>query len=73
MRRYRQTLAEVWANAKAMRLIRQDIACQAAAALFLGAIQGLVMQSMLAGSAADGEAPAAGVLQLYLASLGGKP
>jgi len=73
MRHYRQTLAEVLANAKAMRLIRQDIDCQAAAALFLGAIQGLVMQSMLAGSAADGEAPVAGVLQLYLASLGGQP
>ena len=73
MRHYRQTLAEALASAKAMRLIRQDIDCQAAAALFLGAIQGLVMQSMLVGSAADGEAPVAGVLQLYLASLGGKP
>ena len=73
MRHYRQTLAEALANAKAMRLIRQDIDCQAAAALFLGAIQGLVMQSMLAGSAADSEALVAGVLQLYLASLRGKP
>lgn len=73
MRRYRQTLAETLATAKSMHLIRPDVDCQAAAALFLGAIQGLVMQAMLGGSASDGKAQVVGVLQLYFASLGARP
>lgn len=72
MQRYRRILAEVLDEAKAMRLIGQDVDCQAAAALFLGAIQGLVIQSMLAASTAEAEKQVLGVLQLYLASLGAK-
>lgn len=73
MRRYRQTLAETLGRAKAAQLIRDDVDIQAAAALFLGAIQGLVMQSMLGGVPADAEDPVIGVLHLYLASLGARP
>ena len=72
MRRYRQMLAEILGKAKAAQLIGSDVDVQAAAALFLGAIQGLVMQSMLGGVSPDAEEPVLGVLRLYLASLGAK-
>ena len=72
MRRYRQMLAETLGKAKVAQLIRDDVDVQAAAALFLGAIQGLVMQSMLGGVSPDAEEPVLGVLRLYLASLGAK-
>lgn len=72
MRRYRQILAETLNKAKAAQLIPNDVDVQAAAALFLGAIQGLVMQSMLGGASSDAEAPVLGVLYLYLAGLGAK-
>ena len=72
MQRYRQMLAEALGNAKAAHLIRDDVDVQAAAVLFLGAIQGLVMQSMLGGVSPDAEEPVLGVLRLYLASLGAK-
>lgn len=72
MRRYRQMLAETLGKAKAAQLIRNDVDVQAAAALFLGAIQGLVMQSMLGGLSSDAEEPVLGVLHLYLAGLGAK-
>ncbi|MGB9193548.1 MAG: TetR/AcrR family transcriptional regulator [Azonexus sp.] len=72
MRRYRQMLAEILGKAKAAQLIRSDVDVQAAAALFLGAIQGLVMQSMLGGVSPDAEESVLGVLRLYLASLGAK-
>jgi len=72
MRRYRQMLAETLSKAKVARLIRNDVDVQAAAALFLGAIQGLVMQSMLGGVSPGTEEPVLGVLRLYLAGLGAK-
>lgn len=70
MRRYREMLAETLGKAKAARLIKDDLDVQAAAALFLGAIQGLVMQSMLGGVLSDADEPVLGVLHLYLAGLG---
>ena len=70
MRRYRQMLAETLGKAKAAQLIRADVDVQAAAALFLGAIQGLVMQSMLGGVSPDAEEPVLGVLHIYFAGLG---
>ena len=69
MRRYRQMLAETFAVAVAAKLIRDDLDLQAAAGLFLGAVQGLVIQSMLQHSPAGMEVQAAGVLELYLAGL----
>jgi len=72
MQRYRRMLAETLGRAKAVQLIRDDVDVQSAAALFLGAIQGLVMQSMLGGVSSDAEEPALGVLGLYLAGLGAK-
>ena len=72
MRSYRLMLAETLGKAKAAQLIGADVDVQAAAALFLGAIQGLVMQSMLGGMSPDAEEPVIGVLHLYLAGLGAR-
>ncbi len=72
MQRYRQMLAETLVKAKAAQLIKDDVDVRAAAVLFLGAIQGLVMQSMLGGVSSDTEEPVLGVLHLYLAGLGAK-
>lgn len=69
MQRYRQMVAEALVDAKAKQLIRQDVDCHAAAALFLGAMQGLVMQSMLIGPNAVGDEQVTGVLHLYLSCL----
>jgi len=71
MQRYRQNLAQVMAEASEKRLIRPGVDVPAAASLFIGAIQGLVIQSLLGGER-EAEAHAHGVLQLYLASLGVK-
>ncbi len=73
MQRYRQTLAEALDKAKAVQLIRHDVDSHAAAALFLGAIQGLVIQSMLGAGTSEAEKQVLGVLRLYLTSLGAKP
>lgn len=72
MQRYRQVLAETLSQAMAAKRIRADVDCQAAASLFLGGIQGLVIQSMLSGSDAVLEGQAEAVLDLYLAGLGGQ-
>lgn len=72
MQRYRQALTQTLAAAIEAQLIRADVDCPAAAALFLGAIQGLVIQSMLSGSTEQMEQQAVGVLELYLAALGVK-
>ena len=70
MQHYRQNLAQSLAAAIAHKLIRADVHCQSAAALFLGAIQGLVIQSMLSGATAEIEQQAEGVFRLYLVGLG---
>jgi TetR/AcrR family transcriptional regulator len=72
MQGYRQALSQTLAAAIEARLIRADVDCPSAAALFLGAIQGLVIQSMLSGSTEQMEQQAVGVLELYLAALGVK-
>ena len=71
--RHRQAVAEALESARAMQLIRQDLDCQAAAALFLGAIQGLVIQAMLGAAPAEVDAQGRGVLHLYLSGLGARP
>lgn len=72
MQRYRQVLAETLALAMAAKRIRADVDCQAAASLFLGGIQGLVIQAMLSGAGAALEGRAEAVLDIYLAGLGGQ-
>ena len=72
MQRYRQVLAETLSLAMAAKRIRADVDCQAAASLFLGGIQGLVIQAMLSGAGAALEGQAEAVLDIYLAGLGGQ-
>jgi AcrR family transcriptional regulator len=72
MQRYRQPLSHTLTQAIEAKLIRANIDCPSAAALFLGAIQGLVIQSMLSGNTEQMEQQAVGVLALYLAALGVK-
>jgi AcrR family transcriptional regulator len=48
MQRYRQLLLTVLQQAKAQQALRPGIDPQAAAVLFIGSVQGLVMQAMLA-------------------------
>jgi TetR/AcrR family transcriptional regulator len=72
MQHYRQTLAQTLAAAIEAKLVRADVDCPSAAALFLGAIQGLVIQSMLSSNTEQMEQQAVGVLDLYLGALGVK-
>lgn len=48
MQRYRQLLLTVLQQAKAQQALRSGIDLQATAVLFIGSVQGLVMQAMLA-------------------------
>ena len=70
MQRYRQTLSQTLNAAIQTNQVRADVDCPSASALFLGAIQGLVIQSILSGSTEQMEQQAVGVLKLYLAALG---
>jgi hypothetical protein len=50
--------------------LRPDLDSDAAATLFIGTIQGLVMQSMLAGDVARIRRDAPGVFAIYLRGIG---
>jgi AcrR family transcriptional regulator len=70
MKRYAERLAQKLEESKACGEIRVDTDTQAAAILFIGMIQGLVMQSMLAGSLRAAKAGAPGVFRIYCRGLG---
>ena len=59
MQRYRQLLLTILQQAKTQQVLRPGINLQAAAVLFIGSVQGLVMQAMLADEARTiaGQAP----------------
>lgn len=69
MQRYRALVMEVLGEAAAAGLTRADTDRPAAAALFLGAIQGLVIQSMVAGTSRHLREQAQAVFALYLQGL----
>lgn len=66
---YRERLDQVFAEASAARLIPPGVDRAAASALFLGAIQGLVIQSMASGNMSRMPEQAAAVFALYLNGL----
>lgn len=70
MKRYAERLAHKLEESKAGGEIRDDTDTQAAAILFIGMIQGLVMQSMLAGNLRTARANATGVIEIYSRGLG---
>ncbi|WP_027458451.1 TetR/AcrR family transcriptional regulator [Dechloromonas agitata] len=65
MQRYRALLSTTLTTAAEAGLVRRDLDGDSAAALFLGGIQGLVIQAMLGGAATPIQPMAAGVFRLY--------
>ncbi|MCS3725324.1 TetR/AcrR family transcriptional regulator [Bradyrhizobium betae] len=67
---YAQRLTGQLERAKAAGEVESDTDTQAAAILFIGTIQGLVMQSLLSGDLQAARSNAPGVLGIYLRGLG---
>ena len=63
---YKKMIVRLLKQAMARRDVTPDLDTDAAAALFIGSVQGLVMQSMLAGSSARMVSQAKAVFPLYL-------
>lgn len=63
---YKKMMVRLLKQAMVRRDVTQDLDTDAAAALFIGSVQGLVMQSMLAGSSARMVSQAKAVFPLYL-------
>lgn len=66
---YRALLVGLLKQAQAAGRVAPDLDLASACALFIGAIQGLVMQSMLTGSTAQMAAQGEGMLALYLSGI----
>lgn len=69
MASYRQLLQALLTQAQAKGLLAAGTDLQAATVLFVGSVQGLVIQSLLANSLATMQAQAPGVFALYRAGL----
>jgi TetR/AcrR family transcriptional regulator len=65
LQRYRHLLMGLLQRAQAQQLLAPDTDLQAAALLFIGSVQGLVMQSLLSGDVAAMAHQAPGVFVLY--------
>ncbi|MFA7585256.1 MAG: TetR family transcriptional regulator [Sphingobium sp. 66-54] len=70
IRRYGEQLHILLETGKTRGELRPDLDSDAAATLFIGTIQGLVMQSMLAGDVARIRRDAPGVFAIYLRGIG---
>lgn len=68
---YRKLLLKLLDQAGRQGQVAADLDPDAAATLFVGIVQGLVMQSMLTGKPGSMRAAAPGVLALYLRGIGG--
>jgi TetR/AcrR family transcriptional regulator len=66
MQRYRSLVIGLLQDAKTRRLLTEDLDLPAAAVLFMGSVQGLVMQSMLTGQVQAMATQAPGVFAIYL-------
>lgn len=73
MRHYRERLGGVLEQAAGCGLLRPDLDRDAAASLFLGAIQGLVIQAMVTGDPSRLDAQAPALFELYLSGLEVRP
>ncbi|GAB1385393.1 TetR/AcrR family transcriptional regulator [Melaminivora sp.] len=65
LRQYSQRLLQLLEQGRQQGLVRAQVQLPAAAALFIGSVQGLVMQSLLQGDVQYMRAQAEGVLALY--------
>lgn len=70
LQRYSSILIRVLQQAKAQGAANPELDERSAATLFIGSIQGLVMQSMLVGTGVANQLLMAGVLALYLRAIG---
>lgn len=73
MQTYRQLLAQWLRRARAAGLLAPGTDTQAAAVLFIGAVQGLVMQSLISGQVGAMRRQAPAVFDLLLAGLAAPP
>jgi AcrR family transcriptional regulator len=73
MQQYRQLLLGLLRRAQAQHEIAPDTDLQSAAVLFIGSVQGLVMQSLISGQVSAMTAQAPGVFDLYLRGLCAPP
>lgn len=73
MQRYAKRVSGRLEEAKSCGEVGSDTDPKAAAILFIGMIQGLVMQSMLAGDLRAVKANASGIFAIYLRGLGAAP
>lgn len=71
MQRYRQLLMRLLQGAQAARDIAPETDLNAATLLFIGALQGLVMQSLISGQVDAMAVQAPGVFDIYRRGLGG--
>lgn len=70
LERYRRRVAELLARAKAQALVEPELDETAAATLFVGTVQGLVMQTLLAGDPQTLQPAARRLWPLYLRGIG---
>lgn len=68
--RYRRRVAELLAHAKAKALVEPELDEAAAATLFVGTVQGLVVQTLLAGDPQTLQSAARRLWPLYLRGIG---
>ncbi len=73
MKRYAHRISSRLEDAKAAGEVLRDTDSEAAAILFIGMIQGLVMQSMLAGNLRAAQTHAPGLFAIFLRGLGAEP
>ena len=69
MQQYRRLLMGLLERAQAQRLLAPDTDPEAAAVLFVGSVQGLVMQSLISGEVRAMAQQAPGVFKIYLRGL----
>jgi hypothetical protein len=72
MQRYRLLVIDLLRDAKARGLLATNIDIPSAAVLFMGSVQGLVMQSMLTGQVQAMATQAPGVFAIYLRGINNK-
>jgi TetR/AcrR family transcriptional regulator len=72
LERYRQRVAELLAQAKTQALVDPALDEAAAATLFVGTVQGLVVQTLLAGDPRTLQPAARRLLPLYLRGIGAR-
>ncbi|WP_286164112.1 TetR/AcrR family transcriptional regulator [Azoarcus sp. DN11] len=69
---YRGTLLQILKGARECGAVAREVDAEHAATLFIGAVQGLVMQSMLAGGMRGVEESAEGVFGVFLSGITGR-